>query len=92
MQPNSLQVLFQTHFTAIDYPNRFYVAQLDVHLNEDKITHTATGRLMFTGKEEGSDLSTAFQVVGEFKTVEEAFAAGFAEADRKMATMKSGKR
>jgi Tol biopolymer transport system component/DNA-binding winged helix-turn-helix (wHTH) protein len=27
--PNSVQVLFQTHFTAIDYPNRFYVAQLD---------------------------------------------------------------
>ncbi len=27
--PNSLQVLFQTHFTAIDYSNRFYVAQLD---------------------------------------------------------------
>jgi Tol biopolymer transport system component len=27
--PNSLQVLFQTHFTTISYPNRFYVAQLD---------------------------------------------------------------
>ena len=27
--PNSLQVLFQTRFTTISYPNRFYVAQLD---------------------------------------------------------------
>src|SRR5215472_12235911 len=27
--PNSLQVLFQTHFTTIGYSNRFYVAQLD---------------------------------------------------------------
>ena len=27
--PNSLQLLFQTHFTTISYPNRFYVAQLD---------------------------------------------------------------
>ena len=27
--PNSLQVLFQTQFTAIGYSNRFYVAQLD---------------------------------------------------------------
>ena len=27
--PNSLQVLFQTHFTAIGYSNRFYIAQLD---------------------------------------------------------------
>ena len=27
--PNSVQVLFQTHFTAIDYSTRFYVAQLD---------------------------------------------------------------
>ena len=27
--PNSLQVLFRTHFTTISYPNRFYIAQLD---------------------------------------------------------------
>jgi len=27
--PDSSQVLFQTHFTAITYSNRFYVAQLD---------------------------------------------------------------
>jgi len=27
--PNSLQVLFQTHFTTISYPNRFYIAKLD---------------------------------------------------------------
>jgi hypothetical protein len=67
------------------------IEEVDVHLNEDKVTYKATGRLMWTGKDEGSDLSTAFQVVGEFKTVEEAFAAGFAEADRKIAKIKSGK-
>jgi Tol biopolymer transport system component len=27
--PNSLQVLFQTHFTRLGYSNRFYIAQLD---------------------------------------------------------------
>jgi hypothetical protein len=67
------------------------IEEVDVHLNEDKVTYKATGRLMWTGKDEGSEVSAAFQVMGEFKTVEEAFAAGFAEADRKMATMKSGK-
>jgi hypothetical protein len=63
------------------------IEEVDVHLNEDKITYKATGQIKWAGNSD----ATAFQVVGEFKTVEEAFAAGFAEADRKIDTMKSGK-
>jgi hypothetical protein len=67
------------------------IEEVDVHQNEDKISYKATGQIKWTGKEEGSEASTAFQAVGKFNTVGEAFTAGFEEADRKIANMKSGK-
>ena len=50
--PNSLQVLFQTHFTTISNPNRFYVAQLDASAPSEVLADFLTQNKLSAGSAE----------------------------------------